>query len=115
MISLNSIPLVIALLFLVVVIAFLVYICGIYKAQADNLKSDVMFRDTEIKILQENNKKKERKLYTFESGVNRIEDVVHCITVDQHLKLTQISGSVHFISIPAEYKLIIQDRLEEEN
>lgn len=115
MFGLVSNPLVVILLILIPVTAFLIYLCVVYKSQIVCLEVLVENGKTEISSLKGyiDNKERKRKLYTFESLFDRIEDVVHCNKIDQHLKITQVNGSVHFVSIPTEYKLIVQDQPEE--
>lgn len=115
MLNLVSNPYVVVLFFLVPVMAYLIYLCAVYKAQVDRLLDSVEIRETEIRTLKRHmdNIRGEKKLYTFVSEVDCIEDVVYWTEVNQHLRLTLKDGSLYVISAPTEYKLIIQNQSKE--
>ena len=116
MLNLVSNPYVVVLFFLVPVMAYLIYLCAVYKAQVDDLRDRLEIRKTEIRSLKGylDNIRKEKKLYTFVSEIDDIEDVVYWKRDDPYLRLTLNDGSIYVVIIPDEYKLIIQDQSEEE-
>lgn len=117
MINLITNPFVIILLLLVPILAYLVYLCAEYKIQIDYLIDEIKFGKSEIRSLRGyiDKKGKERKLYTYESPSDRIENVTHWKEENQQLRLTLVDGSLHVVRIPFSYKLIIQDQTVEES
>lgn len=112
MFSLIGISLVINVL-LFVVLVYLFFLRLVDKGVIDNLASKIKVREAEIKSLKEFLAGKERRLYTFKSAHDHIENVVNWGEYGQRLKLTLDDGSIHFISTPSEYGLIIQVQSEE--
>lgn len=114
--TLVIIPYVIVLVISVFATACLVYDRGAYRKEIDRLLRAVRLSEAEIRALRGyiDNKEKGRKLYIFESGDDRIEDVISWRVVDPYLRLTRKDGSLYVLRAPSRYKFITQEQSEEE-
>lgn len=95
-------------------LVWFIYVHGMKRTheQTVRLKDDNF--DSLVKCHRDYIKMQEsRKIYTFDSATDRIENVVFWIEDNQHLRLTLVDGSIYVISTPVKYKLIIQDQSEE--
>lgn len=123
MFNLISNPFVIVLLFLIPVMAYLVYLCVVYKTRIHNLlaeaeirEAEVRFKETVLNSLKEHIRNKEKKtmLYTYDSGTHYIENVISWKGDNQHLRLDLNDGSMCVVTTPSQYKFIAQGQSKEE-